>query len=185
MLDEDLALLYGVSTMRLNEQVKRNLRRFPADFMFQLTDQEYATLISQIAISKTGRGGRRKAPFAFTEQGIAMLSAVLHSDRAIDVNIEIMRAFVRLRHLLSAYKDLEKKIHTLENKYDHNFKVVFDAIKKLSLTHTGDGRGLSVKILFELLILFSKPPIFMRNFKTLHRQKTESEITQGRRLHRR
>jgi hypothetical protein len=131
MLDEDLAILYGVPTMRLNEQVKRNIRRFPTDFMFQLTDQEYAILISQIAISKKGRGGRRKAPFAFTEQGIAMLSAVLHSDRAIDANIEIMRAFVRIRHILSSHRELERKIHALENKYDQSFKMVFDAIKNL------------------------------------------------------
>lgn len=97
MLDEDLAELYLVQTMRLNEQVKRNLRRFPEDFMFRLSDEEFQVLISQIAISKKGRGGRRKPPYAFTEQGVAMLSAVLHSERAIDVNVGIMPGFLLTR----------------------------------------------------------------------------------------
>ena len=98
MLDSDLAKLYEVPTYRLNEAVKRNIKRFPSDFMFQLTDEEWKGLRSQIAISKGNRGGRRSAPFVFTEQGIAMLSTVLNSERAIDVNINIMRAFVNLRH---------------------------------------------------------------------------------------
>jgi hypothetical protein len=98
MLDSDLAKLYEVPTYRLNEAVKRNIKRFPPDFMFQLTDEEWKGLRSQIAISKSNRGGRRSAPFVFTEQGIAMLSTVLNSERAIDVNINIMRAFVNLRH---------------------------------------------------------------------------------------
>ena len=98
MLDSDLAKLYEVPTYRLNEAVKRNIKRFPSDFMFQLTDEEWKGLRSQIAISKGNRGGRRSAPFVFTEQGIAMLSSVLNSERAIDVNINIMRAFVNLRH---------------------------------------------------------------------------------------
>lgn len=104
MLDEDLADLYGVATKRLVEQVKRNLDRFPEDFMFQLTEDEATALRSQIATSKTGRGGRRYAPYVFTEQGVAMLSSVLRSDRAIAVNIEIMRAFVELRRAAISYQ---------------------------------------------------------------------------------
>ena len=135
MLDYDLADLYAVPTMRLNEQVKRNLRRFPPDFMFPLSDQEFRVLISQIAISKLGRGGRRKPPLAFTEQGVVMLSAVLHSERAIDVNIAIMRAFVKIRRILSSNKVLEKKIAELESKYDGQFEIVFGAIRELMSTH--------------------------------------------------
>lgn len=131
MLDYDLATLYQVPTMRLNEQVRRNAKRFPPDFMFPLSDHEFGRLISQIAISKKGRGGRRRPPLAFTEQGVAMLSAVLKSDRAIEVNITVMRAFVRLREVLSSDNQLEKKISALESKYDHKFKIVFTAIKKL------------------------------------------------------
>lgn len=136
MLDYDLAELYGVSTMRLNEQVKRNIKRFPEDFMFRLSDQEFACLLSQIAIAKKGRGGRRMPPLAFTEQGIAMLSAVLHSDKAIDVNIAIMRAFVRMRKVLISDTQLEKKINALELKYDGQFKMVFSAIREMMSAHT-------------------------------------------------
>ena len=132
MLDSDLADLYGVSTKRLNEQVRRNIRRFPADFMIQLTDQEANALRSQIATLKPGRGKHRKyLPYAFTEQGVAMLSSVLNSERAIQVNIEIMRAFVRLRVMVFSYKELARKVEALEKKYDSQFKVVFDAIRKL------------------------------------------------------
>lgn len=102
ILDEALAELYGVEVKRLNEQVRRNIDRFPADFMFQLTNQEFSVLRSQIATAKSGRGGRRTLPYAFSEQGVAMLSSVLHSPRAVQVNIEIMRAFVRLRKLLAS-----------------------------------------------------------------------------------
>jgi hypothetical protein len=130
MFDRHLAELYGVPTMRLNEAVKRNVKRFPPDFMFQLSADENDSLISQFAISK-GRGGHRKSPFVFTEQGIAMLSSVLKSDRAILVNIEIMRAFVKLRQLLSTHKDLAAKLEDLEKKYDAQFKVVFQAIREL------------------------------------------------------
>ena len=108
MLDVDLAVLYGVTTKRLNEQVRRNRSRFPADFMFQLTSEEVKSLRSQLATSKQGRGGRRYAPYVFTEQGVAMLSTVLNSERAIHVNIEIMKAFVRLREILASHKDLAK-----------------------------------------------------------------------------
>lgn len=138
MLDHDLAELYGVPTHRLNEQVRRNLERFPADFMFLLTNQEFAILISQFAISKKaeGRGGRRKPPLVFTEQGIAMLSSVLHSDRAIEVNIAIMRAFVKMRQALYLNRDLEKKLNEMEARYEGKFKVVFDAIKELMSAHS-------------------------------------------------
>ncbi len=130
MLDEDLAALYGVPAKRLNEQVRRNRARFPDDFMFQLTDAEYANLKSQSATSSSW-GGRRKLPFAFTEQGVAMLSSVLHSPRAVLVNIEIMRAFVKLRQMLHANADLARKLVALEAKYDVQFRAVFDAIRKL------------------------------------------------------
>jgi hypothetical protein len=114
MVDEDLADLYGVETKRLVEQVKRNVERFPADFMFQLDETEMAALRSQIATSKTGRGGRRYAPYVFTEQGVAMLSGVLRSRRAVAVNIEIMRAFVELRRAATAYSALEDRLKELE-----------------------------------------------------------------------
>jgi hypothetical protein len=131
MLDSDLAQLYGVPTRRLNEQVRRNIARFPADFMFQLTPEEADSLRSQSATSKGGRGGRRYAPLVFTEQGVAMLSSVLKSERAILVNIAIMRAFVKLRELLATHKELARKLEELEQKYDAQFKVVFDAIRQL------------------------------------------------------
>ena len=135
MLDADLAVLYGVSTKRLNEQVRRNRSRFPDDFMFQLTGEEVRSLRSQFATSKKGSGGRRYAPLVFTEQGIAMLSSVLNSERAIQVNIEIMRAFVRLREMIATHKDLARKLAALEQRYDAQFKVVFDAIRELMPHH--------------------------------------------------
>jgi phage regulator Rha-like protein len=134
ILDSDLAALYGVSTKRLNEQVRRNTRRFPGDFMFQLTADEAESLRSQFATSKTGRGGRRYQPYAFTEQGVAMLSTVLNSERAIDVNIAIMRAFVRLREILATHKELAAKLAELEHKlggHDEKFQIVFEAIRQL------------------------------------------------------
>jgi ORF6N domain len=131
LLDVHLAALYGVTTKRLNEQVRRNRARFPEDFMFQLTADEIASLRSQFATSNKGRGGRRYAPYAFTEQGVAMLSTVLNSERAIQVNIEIMRAFVRLRQMLASNAQLARKLDDLEKKYDAQFKVVFDAIRQL------------------------------------------------------
>ena len=130
MLDADLAALYEVPVKRLNEQVARNRTRFPEDFMFQLSADEAASLRSQFATSKS-RGGRRTAPYAFTEQGVAMLSSVLRSPRAVQVNIEIMRAFVRLRRMLQTNADLAKKLDTLEAKYDRQFSVVFQAIRDL------------------------------------------------------
>jgi len=109
MIDEDLAKLYQVQTHRLNEQVKRNRKRFPEDFMFQLTREETECLRSQIAISKVGRGGRRSLPYVFTEQGVSMLSSVLNSEQAIEVNITIMRAFVKLRLMLESNEELNRK----------------------------------------------------------------------------
>jgi hypothetical protein len=130
MLDSDLAELYEVPTKRLNEAVSRNRSRFPDDFMLELTDEETEALRSQISTSK-GRGGRRYNPYVFTEQGVAMLSSVLRSDRAVQVNIAIMRAFVRLRELSATHADLARKLEELERKYDQRFTVVFDAIKEL------------------------------------------------------
>ena len=130
MLSTHLAELYEVEPRVLVQAVKRNMERFPDDFMFQLNDQEFENLKSQIVTSSWG-GLRRAAPYAFTEQGVAMLSSVLHSDRAIHVNIEIMRAFVRLRQLLATNVELARKLATLERKYDAQFKIVFDAIREL------------------------------------------------------
>ena len=131
MLDTDLAILYAVPTKRLNEQVRRNKKRFPSDFMFQLTPEEVERLRSQFATSKTGPGGRRYRPYAFTEQGVAMLSSVLHSERAIQVNIAIMRAFVQLREMIGSSKTLARRLNELEKKYDSQFRVVFEAIRSL------------------------------------------------------
>jgi ORF6N domain len=130
MLSSDLANLDNVEPRALVQALKRNIERFPADFMFQLNDEEFRSLKSQIVTSSWG-GLRRAAPYAFTEQGVAMLSSVLHSKRAIQVNIEIMRAFVRLRRMLASHADLARKLDTLETKYDAQFKVVFDAIREL------------------------------------------------------
>lgn len=130
ILDSDLAELYEVETRILTRAVNRNLDRFPEDFMFQLSDEEFENLRSQFGISSRW-GGRRYPPYAFTEQGIAMLSSVLRSKRAVQVNIEIMRTFVKLREILSNHKDLAKKLNNLEKKYDEQFKVVFDAIRQL------------------------------------------------------
>ena len=134
MLDSSLAEMYGVPAFRLNEAVKRNQERFPADFMFKLTAAEAACLTSQIAMSNSGRGGRRSLPYAFTEQGVAVLSSILKSDRAVLVNIAIMRAFVKVRQIMATHKDLAHKIQALERKYakhDEEIQVVFTAIKKL------------------------------------------------------
>jgi len=131
MLDSDLAQLYGVTVGRLNEAVKRNEDRFPSDFMFHLTKPEFEHLKSQIAISSSKWGGRRHAPYAFTEQGVAMLSSVLRSKRAIQVNIAIMRAFVQLRELIASNKGLARRLNELEKKYDGQFRVVFEAIREL------------------------------------------------------
>jgi hypothetical protein len=149
MLDAELASLYDVSVKRLNEQVRRNRERFPQDFMFQLSADEAASLRSHFATLKSGSqeeinlksqiatsrswGGRRTAPYAFTEQGVAMLSSVLRSPRAVRVNVEIMRAFVRLRRMLGSNADLARKVDALEAKYDTQFRVVFEAIRELMI----------------------------------------------------
>lgn len=132
MLDSHLAELYEVTTGNLNLAVRRNLGRFPADFMFQLTKDEADGLSLQSAISKGGRGGRRYLPYVFTEQGVAMLSTVLNSERAIVVNIAIMRTFVRLRQILATHKELAERLAAMEKKYDQRFKVVFDILKQLT-----------------------------------------------------
>ena len=129
MLSTELANLYYVEPRALIQAIKRNLNRFPDDFMFQLSAEEWGNLKSQFVISSWG--GVRIPPYAFTEQGVAMLSSVLNSDRAVQVNIEIMRAFVRLRQMLSSDADLARKLETLEKKYDAQFKIVFDAIRQL------------------------------------------------------
>jgi phage regulator Rha-like protein len=134
MLDFHLAKLYNIPNKRLKEQVRRNIKRFPEDFMFELTKDEYDRLRSQIATSKTGRGGMRYTPFAFTEQGVAMLSSVLNSERAIQVNIAIIRAFVKLRNILATHEELRKKLEDLERKFerhDEQIRLVFDAIREL------------------------------------------------------
>jgi len=134
LLDTDLAVLYGVETRVLIQAVKRNSNRFPTDFMFQLSDEEADLLRSQIVISKNRRGGRRYLPYVFTEQGVAMLSSVLKSKRAVEINIEIMRAFVRLREMILSNKDLARKLDALEHKlesHDVNIRSLFEAIRQL------------------------------------------------------
>jgi hypothetical protein len=135
MLDEDLAGLYGVSTKRLNEQVRRNKKRFPNDFMFQLTVEEANSLRSQFATLKAGRGRHRKyLPLVFTEQGVAMLSGVLNSDRAIDVNIMIMRAFVRIRRMLSLNRALAKRLAAIEQRltgHDADVRQLYDLFQEM------------------------------------------------------
>ena len=134
MVDRDLAALYGVQTRALNQAVRRNLRRFPPDFMFQMNQGEFENWKSQIVISKKEKMGLRRKPLVFSEQGVAMLSSVLNSERAVQVNIIIVRAFVRLREWLSAHKDLAHKLDELERKYDKHeveIQAVFSAIRKL------------------------------------------------------
>ncbi len=129
MLDKDLAKLYSVQVKALNQAVKRNMKRFPADFMFQLNKQEFENLKSQFVTSSWG--GVRKLPYAFTEHGVAMLSSVINSEKAIEVNIQIMRTFTKLREMLAGNKELREKIESMEKKYDSQFQIVFAAIKKL------------------------------------------------------
>ena len=131
MLDRDLAALYGVTTSALKQAVRRNSERFPHDFMFVLSQSEFDDWRSQIVISSSDRKGLRYAPMAFTEQGVAMLSSVLRSKRGIFVNVEIMRAFVKLRRIIASNAGLSRRFDELESKYDRQFKVVFDAIRQL------------------------------------------------------
>ncbi len=140
MLDRDLAALYGVETRVLIQAVKRNIKRFPLDFMFQLSLEEFNKWKSQIVISnpKT-KMALRKRSYAFTEQGVAMLSSILRSDRAVQVNVAIMRSFVRLRKIISTHKKLAQKLEKLEKKYDAKFRIVFEAIKEMMKDHRDDG----------------------------------------------
>lgn len=151
ILDEDLADLYGVETKTLVRAVKRNLDRFPADFMFQLTNQEFKDLRCQIGTSSQW-GGRRTPPYAFSEQGVAMLSSVLNSPQAVKVNIEIMRTFVRLRRMLASHADLAQQLEKLEQKYDAQFRSVFDAIRQLMQPKGGARESIGFKIEDELEI---------------------------------
>ena len=157
MIDEDLAELYGVTTSRLNEQVTRNRKRFPEDFMFRLTKAEaenlrshfaISNLRSQFVISSSRHGGRRHLPFVFTEQGVAMLSSVLKSEQAIEVNIAIMRAFVRLRQMLETNEELNRKFAAVIKKlstHDKYFRVVFDELRKLTEKPSSSGRQIGFK----------------------------------------
>ncbi len=134
MLDSDIANLYGVTTKRLNEQVRRNIERFPEDFMFQLTDEEYKILRSQIATSNIIHGGRRYIPYAFTEHGAIMAATILNSLKAVQMSIFVVRAFVKLREIVSGNKELVRKLKELENKYekhDKDIKAIIDAIRQL------------------------------------------------------
>lgn len=134
MLDSDLAKIYGVTTMRLNEQLRRNMKRFPSDFAFQLTREEFAALISQFAISKKGRGGRRTLPWVFTEHGALMLASILNSEVAIEASVRVVRAFVRLREIVSANAELASKFAQLERRldnHDHAIAQLFAAIRQL------------------------------------------------------
>lgn len=131
ILDTDLAKLYGVTTKRLNEQVRRNIDRFPADFMFQLTADEVDILRSQFATSSDAHGGRRYAPFVFTEHGAIMAATVLNTPRAVDVSVQVVRAFVKLREIIATNKELARKLQELEQKYDAKFGEVFAAIREL------------------------------------------------------
>ena len=148
MIDFDLAEVYGESTRRLNEQVTRNKKRFPEDFMFRLTKEEAESLRSQVAISSSKHGGRRYLPRAFTEQGVAMLSSVLNSDQAIEVNIAIMRAFVRLRQILETNEELNRKFAAVIRKlstHDKYFRVVFEELRKLTKKPVSSGRQIGFK----------------------------------------
>ncbi|MDF1592562.1 MAG: ORF6N domain-containing protein [Desulfobacterales bacterium] len=136
MLDRDLAELYGVDTAQLKRAVRRNIDRFPKDFMIELTKKEMEDWRCQFGISNSDKMGLRYAPLAFTEQGVAMLSSVLRSKRAVQANIQIMRAFTQLRRMLSTHEDLKKKIETMEKKYDQQFQIVFEAIKQLLETES-------------------------------------------------
>lgn len=146
MMDRDLAELYGVETRVLNQAVKRNIKRFPNDFMFQLNKQEMEIWRSQIVISNKEKMGIRKNPLVFTEQGVAMLSSVLNSERAIQVNIQIMRTFTKIREMVATNKELREKIEKLEKKYDRRFKIIFDVIKRL--IKNGEGENPARKIGF-------------------------------------
>ena len=140
MLDADLARLYGVETRALNRAVRRNAKRFPSDFMFLIGNEDVAILKCQNGTSSWGRGGRRKPTFAFTEQGVAMLSSVLRSDRAADVNIAIMRTFVQVLRMMDSNRELARKVSEMEKRYDEQFRTVFQAIQELIAEESGPKR---------------------------------------------
>jgi hypothetical protein len=143
ILDADLARLYGTRTMRLNEQVKRNRQRFPEDFMFQVTDEEFRALKSHSAISKPGRGGRRTRPYAFTEHGAVMAASVLNSPRAVEVSVYVVRAFIRLRRMLAGHAELSRKLAELEARLDsHDGEIaeLMEAIRQLMAPSDGSER---------------------------------------------
>lgn len=144
MLDADLAKIYGVTTKRLNQQVKRNLHRFPPDFMFQLTEKEETFLRLQTATSNSGRGGRRHLTYVFTEHGAVMLAAVLNSPIAVDASIQVVRAFIRLRQILASHVELSRKVDALEKKFDGQFKSVFDVIRQLMNPPTEPKRRIGI-----------------------------------------
>lgn len=149
MLDSDLASLYEVETSQLNRQVRRNLNRFPEDFMFELTADEYQSLICQNGISKKGRGGRQKLPLVFTEPGVAMLSSVLNSERAVMVNISIVRTFIKLRSFLSMESTLEAKVNKLQEGTNKLFKVVFerlDSVEEATPALRSNRKKIGIKI---------------------------------------
>lgn len=149
MVDINLAGLYGVETRTLLQAVKRNQARFPEDFMFQLTDEEFETLRSQIVISKPGRGGRQYHPYVFTEQGVAMLSGVLRSDRAIQINIAIMRAFVRLREVLTSNEEVFRRLSDIERKlddHDESIRIAFDALRQLMTEPAPDPKRIGFQV---------------------------------------
>lgn len=146
MLDSDLAALYGVRTAMVLRAMRRNLERFPADFAFQLTPEEAAALRIQSGSSSEGHGGRRYLPFVFTEEGVAMLSSVLRSERAVAVNIEIMRAFVRMRRMLADHAELAGRLDALEARYDGQFRVVFEAIRELMAPPAAPARRIGFAI---------------------------------------
>lgn len=147
MLDSDLATIYKVSTKRLNEQVRRNFERFPADFMFQLTHEEWDSLRSQIATLKENRGTHRKyKPFAFTEHGAVMLANILRSKTAVQASIHVVRAFIHLRELVISHEDLTRKIDDMEKKYDVQFKIVFDAIRQMMIRPEKESRKIGFQL---------------------------------------
>ena len=157
MLDADLARLYGVATKNLNKAVKRNASRFPSDFMFQLSPKELHSLGFQSGTSKPRRGGRRYAPYAFTEQGVAMLSSVLRSSRAVQVNVAIMRSFVRLREMLTTHEELRRKIDAIEKRYDARFQAVFETIRQMLETPVPAKKPIGFHARLELSRKSAKP----------------------------
>ncbi len=145
MLDSDLARIYGVSTKRLNEQVKRNLKRFPEDFMFQLNESEDENLRSQFATSSLDWGGRRFLPYVFTEHGAVMLASVLNSEIAVESSVQVVRAFINLRRLLSSHVELSRRVDALEKKYAGQFQAVFEAIRQLMVPTEVSRRRIGIK----------------------------------------